>query len=95
MKVSENPEALGGSNYWAEQEILYFHHRVTEDTEETILLVCPAKAGQTKNFPAPAGQFSTKAIGLMENRHLPILHKNILLRVLGAWFIVVKVFLVL
>jgi hypothetical protein len=60
-----------------ENKILNIHHRATEGTEKTIY-VCREVPTNIKLL-APTGNLCPKARRFMENRHLPILHNDILL----------------
>ena len=61
--------------YQGEQKIVYFHHGGTEVTEKKIFSL-PGGIGKEKVFQPHRGHLVANGLRLMENRHLPILHKK-------------------
>jgi hypothetical protein len=56
----------------------------TQRAQRWSFLFVPVSPEQTKRLQPLAGDFLAEGLEFMENRHLPILHKKTLLRVLSV-----------
>jgi hypothetical protein len=57
-------------------------HSFTAETAEKFIFICSGRPGTNKTVSARRGAMLAEGLGFMENRHLPILDKTILFRVL-------------